>query len=246
MTMYTDSPAHPSDAARDVIRAVAPMISAAIDPMNTMVGLAALVGDARAGGVVGRGGLVHRLPGMPLHPRLTENSRVVLTALANLTDRRTQAAFLCPDPHGRDDYARVTAIACPPSTANHFTALILISPTGDLLGLTRRELEVLGFVIDGRTNQHIAHALFITERAWPHIWSTFARNSARPPVRSARFGPWIWPCTFRTNSPKRHPDGSGPAARRRCHRRIGPERRDRPRIRPPRSERWPDVAAVRV
>jgi DNA-binding CsgD family transcriptional regulator len=164
MTMYTDSPAHPSDAARDVIRAVAPMISAAIDPMNTMVGLAALVGDARAGGVVGRGGLVHRLPGMPLHPRLTENSRVVLTALANLTDRRTQAAFLCPDPHGRDDYARVTAIACPPSTANHFTALILISPTGDLLGLTRRELEVLGFVIDGRTNQHIAHALFITER----------------------------------------------------------------------------------
>nr|BFE70006.1 hypothetical protein GCM10020092_033070 [Actinoplanes digitatis] len=30
--------------------------------------------------------------------------------------------------------------------------------------MTHRELEVLGFVIDGRTNQSIAHALFITER----------------------------------------------------------------------------------
>jgi DNA-binding CsgD family transcriptional regulator len=164
MTMYTKSPAHPSDAERDVIGMVAPMISAAIDPMNTIAGLAALVGDARAGSVVGRGGTVNRLPGMPLHPLLTKNSRVVLTALAKLTHRRTQTAFLCPDPRGHDNYVRVTAIACPPQTPNYFVALILISPSGDLLGLTRRELEVLGFIIDGRANQYIAHALFITER----------------------------------------------------------------------------------
>jgi DNA-binding CsgD family transcriptional regulator len=164
MTMYTDSPAHPSDAARDVIGMVAPMISAAIDPMSTIVGLAALVRDARAGSVVGRCGTVYRLPGMPLHPLLAQNSRVVLTALAKLTHRRTQTAFLCPDPCGRDDYVRVTAIACPPQAPDYFVALILISPSGDLLGLTRRELEVLGFIVDGRANQYIAHALFITER----------------------------------------------------------------------------------
>jgi DNA-binding CsgD family transcriptional regulator len=162
--MYTDSPARPSSAARDVIGMVAPMISAAIDPMSTIVGLAALVRNARAGSVVGRGGTVYRLPGMPSHPLLTQNSRVVLTALAKLTHRRTQTAFLCPDPRGRDDYVRVTAIACPPQVPNHFVALILISPSGDLLRLTRRELEVLGFIIDGRANQYIAHALFITER----------------------------------------------------------------------------------
>nr|BFE70005.1 hypothetical protein GCM10020092_033060 [Actinoplanes digitatis] len=34
------------------------MISAAIDPMTTIAGLAALVGDARAGSVVGRNGTV--------------------------------------------------------------------------------------------------------------------------------------------------------------------------------------------
>ena len=164
MTMYTDSPVHPSDAARDVIGIVAPMISAAIDPMSTIAVLAGLVGDARAGGVVGRDGTVYRLPGMPLHPLLTQNSRVAPTALARLTHRRTQTAFLCPDPRGLDDYLRVTAIACPPQAPDYFVAVILISPSGDLLGLTRRELEVLGFIIDGQANQYIAHALFITER----------------------------------------------------------------------------------
>jgi DNA-binding CsgD family transcriptional regulator len=164
MTMYTDSPEHPSDATRDLIGAIAPMISATIDPMNTIAGLAALVGDARAGGVVDRGGTVSRLPGMPLHSLLSQNSRVVLTAVAKLSDRRPQAAFLCPDPRGPDDYVRVTAITCPPQAVNNFIVLILISPPGDLLGLTRRELEVLGSVIDGGTNQEIAHALFITER----------------------------------------------------------------------------------
>jgi DNA-binding CsgD family transcriptional regulator len=140
------------------------MISAAIDPMSTIAGLAALVGDAVAGGVVGPGGAVYRLPGMPLHPVLMQNSRVVVTALARLTHRRTQAAFLCPDRRGSDDYVRVTAIACPPQVSDCFVALILISASGDLLGLTRRELEVLGFIIDGQANQYIAHTLFITER----------------------------------------------------------------------------------
>ncbi|MEU7905720.1 LuxR C-terminal-related transcriptional regulator [Actinoplanes sp. NPDC049118] len=164
MTMFTDSPARPSDAARDVIGVIAPMISAAIDPMTTIAGLAALVGDARAGGVVGRDGTVCRLPGMPVHPLLFQNSRVVRTALAKLTQRKIHTAFLWPDPYGRDDYVRITAIACPPQAPNYFIALILVSPQGDLLGLTHRELEVLGFIIDGRTNQSIAHALFITER----------------------------------------------------------------------------------
>jgi DNA-binding CsgD family transcriptional regulator len=164
MTMHTDSASHPSDAARDAIGMVAPMISAVIDPMSTIAGLAALVGDARAGCVVGRGGTMHRLPGMPSHPLFAQNSRVVITALAKLTNRRTQTAFLCPDPRDRDDYVRVTAIACPQEAPDYFVALILVSPSGDRHGLTRRELEVLGFVIEGRANQYIAHALFITER----------------------------------------------------------------------------------
>jgi DNA-binding CsgD family transcriptional regulator len=164
MTMYTDSPAQPSDTSRDVIGMVAPMISAAIDPMTTIAGLAALVADARAGCVVDRDGTVHPLPGMPSHPLFTQKYHVVHTALEKLTNWRTQAAFLCPRPYRRDEYVRINVVACPPQVADNFVALVLISPSGDLLGLTRRELEVLGFVIDGWTNQYIAHALHITER----------------------------------------------------------------------------------
>jgi DNA-binding CsgD family transcriptional regulator len=163
ITMYTDSPAHPSDAARDVIGRLAPMISAAIDPMSTVAGLAALVGEAVAGSVVDHSGAVYTLPGMPSHLLLDQNSSALRTAVSQLS-HRPQAAFLCPDPRGSDDYLRVTAIACPAQQPDHFAALVLVSPPGDLRGLTRRELEVLGFVIDGRTNHHIAHALFITER----------------------------------------------------------------------------------
>ena len=101
---------------------------------------------------------------MPTHPLLTQNFRVVATALANLTNRRTHTAFLCPDPRGNEDYVRVTAIACPPQAPDYFVALVLISPPGDLHRLTHRELEVLGFIIEGRANQYIARALFITER----------------------------------------------------------------------------------
>src|SRR4030095_2765364 len=73
-------------------------------------------------------------------------------------------AFLCPDSQEADDLVRVTAIACEPVPPANLVALILISPKGDLRGLTRRELEVLGFIIDGRTNHYIARALFIAER----------------------------------------------------------------------------------
>jgi DNA-binding CsgD family transcriptional regulator len=166
MTLYTESADQPSDAARDAIGRVAPMIAAAIDPMSAIVGLAGLVADAEASVVVGRGGTAQPLPGMPTHPLLAPDSRVVSIAQEKLTDNGTHTAFLCPCPRddGEDGYVRVTALACRPQAPNYFTSLVVISPPGDLHGLTPRELEVLGLVIDGRSNQYIASRLFITQR----------------------------------------------------------------------------------
>jgi len=55
-------------------------------------------------------------------------------------------------------------IACPPVPSSPFAELVIVSPPGDLHGLTRRELEVLGLVIDGSTNRQIASTLFIAQR----------------------------------------------------------------------------------
>jgi DNA-binding CsgD family transcriptional regulator len=40
----------------------------------------------------------------------------------------------------------------------------MVSPPGDTSGLTPRELEVLGLLIEGWPNYRMAVALFITER----------------------------------------------------------------------------------
>jgi DNA-binding CsgD family transcriptional regulator len=166
MTLYTESASHPSDAARDVIGKLTPMIANALDPMSTIAGLAHLIADAQSSVVVSRSGTVHPVPGMPTHPLLISNSFVVQAALEKLTNHRTHTAFLCPCPANddQDRYVRVTALTCPELAPNHFCTLVLISPSSDLHGLTRRELEVLGLLIDGWANQRIATALFITKR----------------------------------------------------------------------------------
>jgi DNA-binding CsgD family transcriptional regulator len=166
MTLHTESDVHPTDAAREVIGMVAPLIAAAIDPMSTIAGLASLVADAQACVVISRTGTVHALPGMPSHPLLDPGSGVVGIALGKLTNHRSHTAFLCPcrGDDGQDGYVRVTGVACPTDAPYFFAALMVISPSGDLHGLTRRELEVLGLLIDGCANHCIATTLFITER----------------------------------------------------------------------------------
>jgi DNA-binding CsgD family transcriptional regulator len=165
LVLLTDAIGHLSDNGCQVIGKVAPMIAAAIDPMTSITGLTGLVADAQASAVIGPGGAIHPLPGSPLHPLLSAGSQMVSIASDRLRTHRSPSAFLYPypedDPH---EYLRVTVIACPSVPSSPFDELVIVSPPGDLHGLTRRELEVLGLVIDGSTNRQIASALFITQR----------------------------------------------------------------------------------
>lgn len=165
LVLISDAAGRPSDALCRVIGEVAPMIAASIDPMTSIIGLAGLVVDARASAAIGSGGAVHPLPGSPPHPLLATGSQVVAIAADRLRTHRSPTAFLYPQAvAGHDDYLRVTAISCPPVPSSPFGALVIVSPPGNLHGLTRRELEVLGLVIDGSTNRQIASTLFIAQR----------------------------------------------------------------------------------
>jgi DNA-binding CsgD family transcriptional regulator len=166
LVLLTDATGHSKDTGCQVIETVAPMIAAAIDPMTTIIGLTGLVVDARASAVVGPGGAVQPLPGSPPHPLLTSGSQVVAIASDRLrTHQKSPIAFLCPYPGDNDDdYLRVTVISCPRVRLSPFAELVIVSSPGDLHGLTRRELEVLGLVIEGSTNRQIASTLFIAQR----------------------------------------------------------------------------------
>ena len=186
LALHTDTVTQPTAEARDVIGAIAPTITAVLDPMNSLAGLARLVYGATAAVVVDRQGTFAPLPGMATDPLLTKCPGVVPTAVDGLTHRVRHTAFLCPVPadDGRGRYVRVTGLACSPSTPDDLVGLVLISPPGDLCGLTHRELVVLGLVIEGHANQGIAARLFITARtAAAHL--EHIRAKLRAPTRTA-------------------------------------------------------------
>ena len=157
--------AHPTDAARDLIGTLAPLIGYAVDPLRTITAAARLVHGASAGVVLTRAGHPVPLPGLPTHPLLGEGSALV-TLAARLTDGRAHTVFLCPQPGPGPaaGHVQVTVLTCRTQPPNYLTAVVVLAPAGDLCGLTGRELQVLGLLIKGWTNARIAAALVIASR----------------------------------------------------------------------------------
>jgi DNA-binding CsgD family transcriptional regulator len=165
LTVNTDDPAHPSASARDLVATLTPVIAAAIDPMRSISTVAGMVGDATAGVVLNRAGDPLPLSGLASHVLLLAGSVLLPEALSQL-DGRTVASFLCPyrEEQSADRQVRITVLACPPDVPDDLAAIVLVSPVGDLHGLTARELEVLGLLVEGWPNQRIAATLFLAER----------------------------------------------------------------------------------
>lgn len=84
-----------------------------------------------------------------------------------LAGARHYVSFLCPysaqeeDP---DSHVRVTVLPCQPQLACCPAAIVVMSSPGTLCGLTPRDLEILGLLVEGSSNQRIAAALCIKAR----------------------------------------------------------------------------------
>lgn len=198
LSMHTDDPAHPSDAARDFLGILAPLIADAVDPMRSLVTLSRIVSDAQAGVVLTRAGNVMPIPGLPGHPLLARGSTVSEVAAASLTEGGGYHSFLCPHrpAGGSEGHVRITVLPCPTTAPLHLRAIVLTSPPGDLRGLTRRELEILGLLVDGWSNQRIASRLVIAQRTVAahveHILSKLSAPSRTlAAVRALRLGLYV-------------------------------------------------------
>jgi DNA-binding CsgD family transcriptional regulator len=185
LSLHTDTNKHPTAAARDLICVLAPVIANAVDPLRSITTMAKIVADAYAGIVLTRALNTLPLPGLPDHRLLHVGSDVLAVAAKRVSTHGGYGSFLCPDPahDAPGGCTRITVLASPPDAPHCLAGMVLVSPPGNLHGLTRRELEVLGLIVEGWPNHRIAAALAIAQRtANTHLEHILAK--LRVPTRT--------------------------------------------------------------
>ncbi|MFJ4221897.1 response regulator transcription factor [Curtobacterium luteum] len=127
---------------------------------------AALVGCAWAGVVLLPEHGVLRLPGLPDDELLQPGSALLAAARDAISDGANHTAFLWPRSGtvAPDDFVRATVTACDRAVDTVACGVVVLSPATGLRGLTPRELEVLGHLVEGCSNHEIARALAVTPR----------------------------------------------------------------------------------
>ncbi|MCW2508991.1 MAG: DNA-binding transcriptional regulator, CsgD family [Modestobacter sp.] len=162
----TERATPPDPDAINLIGLLAPQIANAVDPWRSLSTIAGMVHAAIAGVVLAPSGALLPLPGLPDHRLLVVGSGVLEAAAEQLAHGGPHASFLAPLPggDGTQTHARITVLATPSELQAFARAVILVSPAGEMHGLSGRELEVLGLLVTGASNERIAGTLGITGR----------------------------------------------------------------------------------
>jgi DNA-binding CsgD family transcriptional regulator len=166
LALLSGSRQPPSPATRRRLGRLAPVLAHGIDPMRSLLTAARLVRAARAGVVLRADGGCQALPGLKSDALLAPRSPVLAAARQRIREGQVYSSFLWPvgGPHAPDGHVRVTVLAAPEDVPPGLTALALLSPATDLHGLTPREMEVLGLLVEGCSNQEIARTLVVAPR----------------------------------------------------------------------------------
>jgi len=166
LALLSVSRQRPTEAMRHRLARLAPILARGIDPMHSLLTAARVVQGAAAGVVLCRDGGTAPVPGLGGDALLAGGSPVLDAARGAIRSRQLYTSFLWPrgGRHAPDGHVRVTVLMSTEDVSCVLSGMVLLSPAGDLRGLTPRELEVLGLVIEGYANQEIARALVVASR----------------------------------------------------------------------------------
>jgi DNA-binding CsgD family transcriptional regulator len=156
----------PSPDTRRRLARLAPVLAHGVDPMRSLLAAARLVRGATAGVVLRTDGGSQALPGLPTDLLLAPRSPLLAAARERIGDGHVYSSFVWPvgGLHAPGGHVRVTVLAAPEDAPPALTAVTLLSPAKDLHGLTPRELEVLGLLVEGCSNHEIARTLVVAPR----------------------------------------------------------------------------------
>jgi DNA-binding CsgD family transcriptional regulator len=156
----------PPVAMRHLLGTLAPILARGIDPMRSLLTAARLVQAASAGVVLWGDDGAAPLPGLADDALFAGGSPVLAAARRAIRGGQVYTSFLWPlgGWHAPDGHVRVTVLTSTDDVPRMLTGMVLLSPAGDLRGLTPRELEILGLLVEGRANREIARALVVAAR----------------------------------------------------------------------------------
>lgn len=200
LALLSGSAEPPSAAARRRIAALAPVLARGIDPLRSLLTAVRLIRGATAGVVLRADGGCESLPGMRGDALLVPGSPALACARERIDEGSAYASYLWPlgGSHAPGGHVHVTVLAAPEDMPWGRTAVALLAPATDLHGLTPRELEVLGLVVEGCSNQQIAHRLVVAPRTVAaHLEHVLAKLEAPTrtlaAVRAGRDGLYVPP-----------------------------------------------------
>ncbi len=162
LNLSTDDCRYPGDRARDAIAALNETLANVVDVTQSCRTLASLLDPGAAALALATDGTQVELSGSDRGPALAEGSPLLDVLAGQVPTDGHERRFLWPD--GESGWYRVRIVPCLDEAGGRSLALVTVRPCDHVLGLTRREIEVLTQLAVGASNPAIARALHVSPR----------------------------------------------------------------------------------